>query len=695
MSDIKQILRESPFFWSRLGFCYDPPRLDCDGKPIVFSNEFENYVKVHNKFYDAGIKYHTTILHSGWVADGKYDYSLTDKTLSALLDANPDIYYLPRVKLNVPPDWCKNNPDETFVYYKGPRTAEEISALACTLKHDYFGMELPRGYPVNSPKTEFVDDRPNVGGVISLQSFSSKKWRADAKETLERLIKHIENSPYADRIIGYHIAFGMCGENHQWGAWGRWTDDHGDYGIGNRKRFVEFGKAKYGEELLEKWNVDSKDNIEIPSPQMLLGKKETPEELYFHNNLICCDYYEFISECTADAILDFCKVIKEYNKIAGAFYGYTFGYEAAYAGHCAVDKVINSPYVDFLSSPKGYYRSVAGLPGGEQGPSFSMNKKIAWLDEIDNPTHLSLGSKSAENLNETKTLLYREAIKNFTCGQGFWWMDLGDGWYDAAEVMAEIKNITELSTQINKIKTKSISDVLYVVDEYSTKAMAVSAGLENALLYEGITQLKLSGTVSDILRLTDLYDEKVDLRQYKLIIFANCFKMEKVPEIPEGTLCIWNYTPGIQGVEFGLQNVKKITGMEVFLTEAQRPPLDMSYCRDYVMRQRGEDFPLVAIVNDGKTEIIEKYENGDIKTARKGNNILYTFPEISAEDIHKYACEAGCYVPAPVNCTVYADNRITGFFPLEDVEFDAEVFGELKHIKIAAKGYKYFISYEN
>ena len=44
MSDIKQILRESPFFWSRLGFCYDPPRLDCDGKPIVFSNEFENYV---------------------------------------------------------------------------------------------------------------------------------------------------------------------------------------------------------------------------------------------------------------------------------------------------------------------------------------------------------------------------------------------------------------------------------------------------------------------------------------------------------------------------------------------------------------------------------------------------------------------------------------------------------------------------
>ncbi len=27
-----QLLREEPVFWSRLGFCYDPPRAGKDGK---------------------------------------------------------------------------------------------------------------------------------------------------------------------------------------------------------------------------------------------------------------------------------------------------------------------------------------------------------------------------------------------------------------------------------------------------------------------------------------------------------------------------------------------------------------------------------------------------------------------------------------------------------------------------------------
>ena len=74
---------------------------------------------------------------------------------------------------------------------------------------------------------------------------------------------------------------------------------------------------------------------------------------------------------------------------------------------------------------------------------------------------------------------------------------------------------------------------------------------------------------------------------------------------------------------------------------------------------------------------------------------IYAFPGVSAEDIHKYACEMECYVPAPSGCSVYADNRIIGFFPLEDAEFDAEIFGNTEHIKLKAKGYKYFVSDEN
>ena len=31
-----RLLADAPVFWSRLGFCYDPPRAGADGKPIVF-----------------------------------------------------------------------------------------------------------------------------------------------------------------------------------------------------------------------------------------------------------------------------------------------------------------------------------------------------------------------------------------------------------------------------------------------------------------------------------------------------------------------------------------------------------------------------------------------------------------------------------------------------------------------------------
>jgi len=66
-------------------------------------------------------------------------------------------------------------------------------------------------------------------------------------------------------------------------------------------------------------------------------------------------------------------------------------------------------------------------------------------------------------------------------------------------------------------------------------------------------------------------------------------------------------------------------------------------------------------------------------------------------DFRKLAIEADCKMYAPENCTVYADNRIIGIFPKNDVEFTLElgensVNGEHGiELKINAKGAEYFI----
>ena len=131
-----ELLKNNPVFWSRLGFCYDPPLPDEKGQPLVFQPDFTYQLKIHDDFSDSGIKIHTCILHSGWVGVDKYDYSLCDKVLEGIFKSGKTRYFIPRIKLNVPIDWCRENPEEVFVYENGPQTAEEIRALAGTLKQD-------------------------------------------------------------------------------------------------------------------------------------------------------------------------------------------------------------------------------------------------------------------------------------------------------------------------------------------------------------------------------------------------------------------------------------------------------------------------------------------------------------------------------------------------------------------------------
>ena len=124
-----KFLRENAIFWSLLGFCYDPPIPDETGSPRLFDHNFARYTRYHDDFADAGVDVHTFILHSGWVGVDQYDYSVCDKVLDGIFASGKIKYAFPRVKLNVPVDWCAEYPEEVWVYDKGPRKAEDIRAL--------------------------------------------------------------------------------------------------------------------------------------------------------------------------------------------------------------------------------------------------------------------------------------------------------------------------------------------------------------------------------------------------------------------------------------------------------------------------------------------------------------------------------------------------------------------------------------
>ena len=710
-------LRNNPFFWSRLGFCYDPPITDENGNPIIFSRNYDKYIKFHKDFENSGIKYHTTILHSGWVGDKKYDYSLTDETLEALLKDNPNIMYMPRVKLNVPVDWCRNHPEDVFVYEKYKNlSAEEIASLVGTADHDWFGFNCANGYAVNGGDGGFKDTRPNLGNKIGLQSFSSPKWIEDASAALANLIKHIVKGPYAKQIIGYHVAYGQCGETCLWGGWRDQNElSRGDFGKTNTKMFVKFGLDKYGseKELLKKWGFDSLDSIEGPSLKQRDLPKSSLRELFYDDahNLICRDYNEFSSRANAKACESFCRVVKDKTDgeaAAGIFYGYIYMPQSAYMSHCDIDYVLNSPYIDFLASPKAYFRTLAGDPGGEQGPSYSINKKKIWLDEIDNWTHLDRREGRAENFFQTRTLILREGIKNLSSDQGFWWMDLGEGWYDMPEIMDLIKGLSAAQKKILIKKHKSAAEILIVVDENSIKSMSASYGLTGGLMYNLQSEVKLCGAPVDTLRLSDLYS--ADLSRYKMIVFANAFsvdgKLRKIlKDNAPGKTYVWNYAAGILNPHFGTDGTKELTGFEIreFEMDYEAEQFGYSIANQNFgpVHKIEKDFPLFEILTDEKDCILSRYPNGYTMCAEKehngGKSVLCAFPSLTAADIRSLAQKAGCTMYAPLNCTVYADNRILGFFPKYDAVFDFELPNQtvngkkILSLDIKAKGAEYFV----
>ncbi len=639
-------LKNRPVFWSRLGFSYDPPMKNDQGKPLVFTENFDKYLSTHVDFLNAGVVIHTSILHLGWMGVDEYDYSLTDRSLESIFSAGEDVYYIPRIKLNVPVDWCRENPEEVFVYYGGPQTKEEIAALVGTEAQDYLGYEAPNGY---YRAGDYVDTRPNVNGMIARQSFSSKKWLKDAGEALTRFIDRLESSKYADRIIGYHIAYGTSGETLMWG---RIDKRYGDYGISNRREFYRFGLKKYGsaEALGKAWCQPgaTEDTLVLPTPEMKAGKTYDLDEFLRarDEDRILIDYDDFTSEANVSALEYFSKIVKEKtNKLVGAFYGYSLYIDnAAYSGHLALDRLLASPYVDFFASPKSYSHCAAGESGGEISPAQSINLSKLFVEELDNRTYLATECEAdkksgyvSEGLSDTLTVMRREFCKNLAHDSGFWWMDLGGGWFADEYIMNEVKSLVKLNTSLRAKPHKSTSDMLIVFDERSMLSVKENVDLHKGFLRYFIYDTYASGVLADVYRASDL--PKLDLTQYKLIVFAYNFYMDKatrevIKSLPDDVTVAFSYAAGVWSEDgFSLDASEELTSYRITKDDS----LDGKY-----------DFPMIKA---------ERIAGGREK------NIVFDKPFLTSEEIRNIAKAAGCHIYSESEgVTIYGDNRFTGVF---------------------------------
>lgn len=637
-----ELLKNNPVFWSRLGFSYDPPLYHENGTLIVFNPTFSE-AETHASFTAADVRIHTCILRLGWVGVNKYDYSLSDRVLKEIFENGKAEYFIPRITLNVPVDWCRENPEEITVFQNGPRDAEEIRALVGTLRQDYLGYRSEKGY-YNS--NGWQDTRPNVDCLISRQSFSSKKWIEDASEALKRLIDHIESSPYGDRILAYHIAYGACGESMMWGR--QSSSMWGDYGIAHQRHFYNYALRKHGsrEAILEAWGLTSLDGDIVPPPHLREKAYHKTNDLYRDEaaDRWSIDYDRFMSEINVDALEAFGRVVKENtgDKPVGAFYGYVVHMaRTPYTGHLGWKRLLDSPYVDFFAAPKSYYRCGPGEPGGEMAPTVSINKRKLWLDECDNRTHLSneASQSPCANADETHTVLLRELCKNISHDSGLWYMDLGGNWYADTDLMRYVSTLIHASEEVRKQPHESVAEIAVIIDEESI----LFAHPDTVRPAENLLrELQLTGAPIDVIFSYDI--DRIDLSKIRLAVLLHSCRLDSayLDRLRQAA-------PRARVLSFGRVGAD----MGVSLLEVD-----------------GEKIPEYRIAEDKGVIPIFKDENGLITVAENAKkDIIAATYRLSTLQLRTLVEQADVHCYAPVGCAVYADNRILSFFPKDAAQF--------------------------
>ncbi|MBR4287385.1 MAG: hypothetical protein IKT55_06755 [Clostridia bacterium] len=277
----------------------------------------------------------------------------------------------------------------------------------------------------------------------------SEKYFNDGAELLATLLSHIRSADYSHRISGYQI----CGGTTQ-----EWM--HPDMA----GSFSEKGLEKFRHWMKERYNADYVPPI-------------TKEDLFKvgYNETVSC-YGEFCCEVAANAVEHFCKVTKSLinnEQVVGAFYGYNAFVNDPLLGLAGLRHIIDSPYIDFFSSPCCYdCTRELGVDWGDMitERSLRLHNKLYFV-ECDIRTHLTkmmqesrpgtfegnyFNLKNAEGkrtvwggpdtLEESLSAVHKAFAHQLTHFSGIWWFDMWGGWYHHDSIMLEMikmKNIAE------------------------------------------------------------------------------------------------------------------------------------------------------------------------------------------------------------------------------------------------------------
>ncbi len=641
----------------------DVPTLVVDDRPIRTA-AFETYAprqKYFEQFADAdtdvfGFSTNAAACdyrHSRitWVAESTWDYSQFEEHAAMVVAARPDAMLLPRINLGTPRWWLKQNPDV----------------------HEKFddGSTIPRG------------ENPTLPTNRAFPSFASVRWRETIGSALERLIKHVRNSRFGPNVIGWCLA---GGHTEEWYHWGCNTPLLAGYSDPTTTAFREWLRKKYGNDtiLRDAWNDRdvTLTSAEVPTREERLAQSQSGfRDPTTQMNVV--DFYQFWNQLIPETIEYFARVARnasDNQHVIGAFYGYLyeFGGDPEF-GHNAVSHLVRSPHIDFMSVTASYFNRQVGSGSDYQrspAASLTLHGKL-WYHDNDVVSYrarkvmtergLTDDDNWTQNLSlQLKLLGYTETPEKsrwmYRRGWGFAqthgmhqaWFDLHDGYFDAPDLMQEVRRLNAFALDSRTWNRGSIAEILVVADELSCAYTNPRSRILKRALTEPQNQLTRIGAPCDHILLDDI--PLVDARHYKLILFLNCYHVSLAQRRAilrlqcDGRHLVWFGTPGwFTANKRSLNEVHALTSLKFRLSPGDSFPIrvDDTEATSFASSKVGSGYRLVK------------------KSCNDWTSYYASAPNLPASLIRNVAKHAGVHLFGSDDDVLYANKSLVVFHSLE------------------------------
>lgn len=480
---------------------------------------------------------------------GKNDFSDLDKQARRILHLIPDAQLFVSIKLGWSRIWYKENPNEMIGYAAGPVEGPEANELL--------------GRPL----------RPSA---------ASEKFRAYVRDQLIAYAAFIKSKPWANRVIGFRINYGISVEWHSFGMY-----QGPDTSPAMMKKFRYYLKKKYGTDaaLKKAWNAPTVTFATATAPTM---PDRSPKGVLLNPAKDCktLDFYDCLANVNADLLLMAAGVIKKElpGRLCGAYYGYVFSPHPPEGANVLLDKVLSSPLIDFCSNPvpyNGYSRLAGGsFPHRTIISLFRRYGKLAILEDDSRFHQLPQYNEPAISCKtplESRMVVRRNICNIIFDGSGLQIHDASKGKnrQHTFDDPAVIQGMNEAFAAMKKagVPAKKSGNQCAVVVDYRERLRVSGKDKEGKILFRSLylnakPTLDRSGIPYDMMSLQDFLDTK---QRYHTVVFLNQFSLSKAERKAvlakirkRGVNAVWCVAPGsVTETGFSDEAMSELTGIKL------------------------------------------------------------------------------------------------------------------------------------